>query len=43
MAQGAVQRESFEDDEGGPCEDPIFGMFVFKKVTSAGIGGLDVM
>ena len=43
MAQGAVQREAYEDDEEGAQEDPIFSMFVFKKVTSAGIGGLDIM
>jgi len=43
MAQGAVQREEYEDDEEGPREDPIFSMFVFKKVTSASDGGLDIM
>ena len=43
MAQGAVQREEYEDDEDGPREDPIFGMWVFKKVTSASEAGLDIM
>ena len=43
MGQGAVQREAYEDDEDGPSEDPIFGMWVFKKVTTAAEGGLDEM
>lgn len=43
MAQGAVQREEYEDDEDGPREDPIFTMWVFKKVTSAAQGGVDIM
>jgi hypothetical protein len=43
MAQGAIQREDYEDDEDGPKEDPIFGMFVFKKVTRASEAGQDIM
>ena len=43
MGQGAIEREAYEDDEDGPSEDPIFGMWVFKKVTTAGSGGLDEM
>ena len=43
MAQGAVQREEYEDDEDGPQEDPIFKMFVFKKTTSAASAGRDII
>ena len=43
LAQGAMQREAYEDDEEGPQEDPIFKVFVFKKVTSAAASGLDIM
>ena len=43
MAQGAVQREDYEDDEDGPSEDPIFRMWVFKRVTAAREGGYDEM
>tara|TARA_B100000780_G_scaffold250519_1_gene196708 strand:- start:750 stop:1193 length:444 start_codon:yes stop_codon:yes gene_type:complete len=43
MAQGAVTREAYEDDEDGPQEDPIFKMWVFKRVTSAATGGVDIM
>ena len=43
MAQGAVTREAYEDDEDGPQEDPIFKMWVFKRVTSAASGGMDIM
>ena len=43
MAQGAITRESYEDDEDGTQEDPIFKMWVFKRVTSAAAGGVDIM
>ena len=43
MAQGALTREGYEDDEDGPHDDPIFKMWVFKKVTSAAVGGMDIM
>ena len=43
MAQGALTREGYEDDEDGPQEDPIFKMWVFKRVTSAASGGMDIM
>ena len=43
MAQGAVQREEYEDDDGTQRSDPIFEMWVFKKTTSAAVGGLDIM
>ena len=46
MAQGAMERDAYEDladDVDGQELDPIFRMFVFKKATSAAVGGQDIM
>ena len=43
LGQGAMEREAYEDDEEGPCQDPIFRMWVFKRVTAASDAGLDIM
>ena len=42
MAQGAVTREEYEEGEE-PVQDPIFRMWVFKKVTSASSTSLDMV
>lgn len=43
MAQGALQREQYENDMDGDGHDPIFRMFVFKPVTEAAASGQDIM
>ena len=43
MGQGTIEREEYEDDEEGPRDDPIFKMWVFKKVTTSNEAGLDEM
>ena len=42
MAQGALQREDYEDNEEQE-EDPIFRLWVFKKVAAVSELGLDAM
>ena len=43
MAQGALQREQYQNDEDGDGQDPIFRMFVFKPVTESAASGQDIM
>jgi hypothetical protein len=43
MAQGALQREQYQNDEDGDGQDPILRMFVFKPVTESAASGQDIM
>ena len=43
MAQGHVARANYEDDEDHPQDDPIFRMWVFKKVAISSLSGLDML
>ena len=40
LAQGAMTREDYEDDE---VEDPIFSMWVYKRTCSSRVGSRDMI